>query len=81
VTKGKPTSKAGNTIAICELIFYKMWEPRCLTNLCASAACYRDNFGFLVSAVIIMKQRTPYIMYVISQMESEVRSCLNVLPA
>jgi hypothetical protein len=29
-----------------EPIVYKMWEPRRLTNLLASRACYRDIFTF-----------------------------------
>jgi hypothetical protein len=42
--KGLPARKADNLIAICELIVYKMWEPRRLTILWASRACYRDTF-------------------------------------
>jgi hypothetical protein len=30
--------------AICEAIVHKMWEPRRLTALWASTACYRDSF-------------------------------------
>jgi hypothetical protein len=33
--------------AICEPILQKIWEPRRLTTLWASSACYRDNFTFL----------------------------------
>jgi hypothetical protein len=43
--KGRPALKADLT-AICEQIFYKMWEPRRLTALWASTACYRDSFTF-----------------------------------
>jgi hypothetical protein len=32
--------------AMCEPIVYKMWEPRRLTALWASTACYRDSFTF-----------------------------------
>jgi hypothetical protein len=35
-----------NLTAICELTVYKMWEPRRLTTLWASTACYRDSFTF-----------------------------------
>jgi hypothetical protein len=35
------------TGANCELIVYKMWEPRRLTALRASTACYKDNFTLL----------------------------------
>jgi hypothetical protein len=45
--KRRPALKADNLTAICELIVQKMWEPRCLTTLWASKACYRDSFTFL----------------------------------
>jgi hypothetical protein len=45
--KGLPARKADNITAICELIVYKMWEPRTLITLWASTACYRDTFAFL----------------------------------
>jgi hypothetical protein len=38
--------KADNLTAICEPILEKMWEPRRLTTLLASMACYRDSFTF-----------------------------------
>jgi hypothetical protein len=43
--KRRPAHKADLT-AICEPIVYKMWEPRRLTTLWASTACYRDSFTF-----------------------------------
>jgi hypothetical protein len=39
----RPELKADNLTAICEPIVYKMWEPRRLTNLWASTACYGDS--------------------------------------
>jgi hypothetical protein len=39
-----PARKADNLTAICESTVYKMWEPRRLTTLWASTACYRDGF-------------------------------------
>jgi hypothetical protein len=36
----RPARKADNFTAICESIVYKMWEPRRLTTLWASMACY-----------------------------------------
>jgi hypothetical protein len=45
--KGRPVSKADNLTAINELIVYKIWEPRRLTTLLASTACYKDNFTFI----------------------------------
>jgi hypothetical protein len=41
--KGWPTRKADNLTAICELIVWKMWEPRRLTTVWASTACYSDS--------------------------------------
>jgi hypothetical protein len=41
-----PARKADNLTAICEPIVEKMWEPRRLTTLWASTACYRDSFTF-----------------------------------
>jgi hypothetical protein len=38
--------KADNLVAICEPTVWKMWEPRRLTTLWASTACYRDSFTF-----------------------------------
>jgi hypothetical protein len=37
---------ATNLTAICEPIVKKMWDPRRLTTLWASTACYRDIFTF-----------------------------------
>jgi hypothetical protein len=45
--KGWPARKTDNLTDICEPIVYKMWEPRRLTTLWASTACYRDSFTFL----------------------------------
>jgi hypothetical protein len=41
--KGRPARKADNLTAICEPTVLKMWEPRRLTTLSASTACYRDS--------------------------------------
>jgi hypothetical protein len=38
--------RADNLIAICEPIVQKMWEPRRLTTLWSSTACYGDSFTF-----------------------------------
>jgi hypothetical protein len=50
--KWRPARKAGNLTTICEPIIYKMWEPRRLTTLWASTACYSDTFSFLRSWLI-----------------------------
>jgi hypothetical protein len=42
--KERPARKADSLITIREMIIYKMWEPRHLTTLWASTACYRDSF-------------------------------------
>jgi hypothetical protein len=44
--KGRLARKADKLTARCQTIFYKMWEPRRLTTLWASTACYRDSFTF-----------------------------------
>jgi hypothetical protein len=43
--KGRPARKADNLAEICEPIVYKMWEPRRLTTLRISTACYRDTLS------------------------------------
>jgi hypothetical protein len=47
--KGPPARKADGFTSICEPIVYKMWEPRRLTTLWASTACYRDSFAFTLT--------------------------------
>jgi hypothetical protein len=42
--KGRPALKAENLTAIYESIVYKVWDPRRLTTLWTSMACYRDSF-------------------------------------
>jgi hypothetical protein len=44
--KERPAHGADDLTAICELIVYKIWEPRRLTNLWAYMACYMDSFTF-----------------------------------
>jgi hypothetical protein len=46
--KRRPAREADNLTAICEPIVSKMWEPRHLTILWASTACYRDGLPFLL---------------------------------
>jgi hypothetical protein len=43
--KGRQARKADNLTVICGPIVYKMWEPRRLTTLWVSAACYRDSLA------------------------------------
>jgi hypothetical protein len=45
--KGRLARKADNFTSICEPTVWKIWDSRRLTNLSASAACYRDSFTFL----------------------------------
>jgi hypothetical protein len=58
--KGWPVCKANNLTAISDTIIWKMWDPRHLTILWASTACYRDSFTFTFllhinfSAMVIM---------------------------
>jgi hypothetical protein len=62
--KGLSARKADNLTTICEMIAYKIWEPRRLTTLWASTTCYRDSFAFAstcglsLSAVDINMERT-----------------------
>jgi hypothetical protein len=42
--KGRLERKSDNHAAICEQIFYKMWEPLCLKTVWASTARYRVKF-------------------------------------
>jgi hypothetical protein len=48
VKGGLLARKADNLTAICEPIVWRMWEPRRLTTLWASTACYRDSLNFYV---------------------------------
>jgi hypothetical protein len=41
----RPVRKSDNLTTICEPIFWKMWEPRHLTTLWASTACYKDSLA------------------------------------
>jgi hypothetical protein len=49
--KGQPARKADNLTAICEPTVLKMWEPRRLTTLWASTACYKGSFIFLPNSI------------------------------
>jgi hypothetical protein len=51
VKGGLPARKADNLTAICEPTVWSMWEPRRLTTLWASTACYRDSFSWKWLAV------------------------------
>jgi hypothetical protein len=44
--KGRPALKADKLTPSCESIAYRMCEPRRLTNIWASTACYLDGFTF-----------------------------------
>jgi hypothetical protein len=44
-SKGWPVREADNLTALCEPILSRMWEPRLLTTLWASTACYRDSLA------------------------------------
>jgi hypothetical protein len=50
--KGRPARKADNLNAICEPIDHKTWEPRRLTAIWASTACYRDSFIIIIIIII-----------------------------
>jgi hypothetical protein len=42
--KVRPARNDDNLTAICQPTAYKMWDPRRLTTLSASMACYKDIF-------------------------------------
>jgi hypothetical protein len=42
-SKEMPACKADNLTAICELIVWKIWEPRRLATLVTSTACNRES--------------------------------------
>jgi hypothetical protein len=42
--KGRLARKADNLTAVCEPIIWNIWEPRRLSTLSASTACYGENF-------------------------------------
>jgi hypothetical protein len=44
--KERPVRKADNPTSICETITWTMWDPRRLTTLGASVACYSDSLTF-----------------------------------
>jgi hypothetical protein len=44
--KERPELKVDILTVMCEAIVKKMWEPRRLTILRASTACYRDSLIF-----------------------------------
>jgi hypothetical protein len=59
--------KANNLTSICEPIIYKIREPRRLTTLWASTACYRDSFTFY----LFFFKRTGHV---VSNAESTIRT-------
>jgi hypothetical protein len=46
IKKGRPERKVASLATHYELIVWTMWEPRLLTCLWASSACYRDSLTF-----------------------------------
>jgi hypothetical protein len=41
-----------NFTAICEIIVQNMWDPRRLTTLQASIACYRESFTLFLTFTV-----------------------------
>jgi hypothetical protein len=52
--KRRPKLKADTFTANCKSIVYKMWEPRRLTTLWASRACYRVKFTYNICAHLLI---------------------------
>jgi hypothetical protein len=44
----RPVFKADNLTAICQPIFWTVWDPQHLTALQASTACYGNIFTFFI---------------------------------
>jgi hypothetical protein len=57
VDKERPAPKADNLNTICEPVVYKRWEPRRLTTLWDSTACYRGSFTFLVASIFTLEMQ------------------------
>jgi hypothetical protein len=65
VDEARPNCKAANLTAICELR-QRTWNPRNLTTLWVSRACYRDKFTLLSnrwSGALILTPRSFYPLY------------------
>jgi hypothetical protein len=60
--KGRLVREADNLAAICEPIVLKMWEPRRLTTLWASTACYRDSLTITYMRFEVLKAVTVKIV-------------------
>jgi hypothetical protein len=53
--KGRPERKVDNLTAMCEPIVQKMWEPRRLTTIWDSTACYRDSLHYIFFNRMLMR--------------------------
>jgi hypothetical protein len=62
-SKALPVIGADKHTAICEPIVYTMWEPRRLTTLWISTACYRDSFTLFLRWSQTQRLRKSYCYY------------------
>jgi hypothetical protein len=62
--KGHQVRRADTLTAICEQIVYKMWEPRRLTTLWTSTACYRVGMPLFCFAFYLLAERKAVGKYV-----------------
>jgi hypothetical protein len=60
--KGRPVRRADNLTVISEPIAWKTWEPRRLTTLWATTACYRDSLTFFINCVLTVLRRKTSIL-------------------
>jgi hypothetical protein len=67
--KGRPALRADNLTAICEPIVKVMWEPRRLTTLWASTACYRDRYREIQTGHTLLSHRRLLCCKVTLQLE------------
>jgi hypothetical protein len=58
--KEQPARKADNLTDNYEPIVEKMWQPRRLTSLWASTACYRVSFTFLPFTISLLTCNSVY---------------------
>jgi hypothetical protein len=76
--------KADNLTDICEPIIQKIWEPRRLTTLWASTACYRDSVTFILDVperriVCVYEVSLFYSVTQIGSMDTYIRFLQHVL--
>jgi hypothetical protein len=83
-SKGRSARKADSLTAICDPIVWKMWEPRRITIIWASMACYWDRFTlfyYIFTDICLerLKKTTKYIRMDGVEDEIRARDLLNTV--